>query len=235
MRMAASDDAPTLDWAGERSLRVGVGEGISEATRRRVLGAYRRLRAAGIPGLVDVAPAYATLLLTFGTGGFDAAALEARVRAALEGLGAGEESGGRTVEIPVCYEGDLAPDLEDVARLHGMSPGEVADLHASGDYVVHFLGFSPGFPYLGGLPERIATPRLERPRLRVPPGSVGIAGPQTGIYPHATPGGWRLVGRTPRRIFAAEEEAPALLSLGDRVRFRRIRRAEFETLLRENA
>jgi inhibitor of KinA len=233
--MAGAEVSPTLGWAGERSLRVAVGEGISEATRRRVLGAYRRLRAAGIPGLLDVTPAFATLLLTFDAGSLDPAQAEDRVARALEGLGAGEEASGRSVEIPVCYEGDLAPDLDDVARLHDLSPGEAAGLHASADYVVHFLGFSPGFPYLGGLPERLATPRLERPRVRVPPGSVGIAGQQTGVYPNATPGGWRLVGRTPLRLFAPERDPPALLALGDHVRFVPISRAQFDRLLVQEA
>ena len=125
----------------------------------------------------------------------------------------------RTVEVPVRYGG---PDLDDVARLAGMTADEVIVLHSGAEYVVYFLGFSPGFPYLGGMPEALATPRLASPRLRVPAGSVAIGGSQTGIYPVASPGGWRIIGRTPLELFRADREPPALLAMGDRVRFTRL-------------
>jgi inhibitor of KinA len=134
----------------------------------------------------------------------------------------------RTVEIPVCYGGDLGPDIDDVARQHGMSAQDVIDIHASGDYLVYMVGFMPGFAYLGGLSSRIATPRRQTPRTAVPAGSVGIGGEQTGVYPLVSPGGWNLIGRTPLRIFDIDRTDAALLATGDRVRFRPISNGEFK-------
>jgi inhibitor of KinA len=133
----------------------------------------------------------------------------------------------RAVDIPVCYGGELGPDLEDVARQHGVSAQEVIDIHAGGDYLVYMVGFMPGFAYLGGLSSRIATPRRQTPRTAVPAGSVGIGGEQTGMYPLVSPGGWNLIGRTPRRIFDIDRAEPALLVTGDRVRFHAISVDEF--------
>ena len=136
------------------------------------------------------------------------------------------------VEIPVCYGGEFGPDLEDVAALHIMTAEQVIDLHSSATYRVYFLGFVPGFAYLGELPRKLVTPRLGTPRKRVPPGSVAIAGHQTGVYPFATPGGWRLLGRTPLRMFQADREGLSLVSIGDRVRFAPISAARFADLER---
>jgi inhibitor of KinA len=132
------------------------------------------------------------------------------------------------VEIPVCYGGLGGPDLELVAAHCGLGAGEVAALHAGADYVVHAIGFTPGFPYLGGLPEALHAPRRDTPRVRVPAGSVGIGGAQTGVYPLESPGGWQLIGRTPIALFRPERDPAALLRPGDRVRFRAISDAEFE-------
>ena len=123
------------------------------------------------------------------------------------------------MQIPIRYGEEFGPDLEGVAKLHGISPEEVVELHSSATYTVYFLGFVPGFAYLGGLPERIATPRLQTPRKHVPRGSLGIAGNQTGVYPCSTPGGWQIIGRTPLEMFRPDRENMSLLSIGDRVRF----------------
>ncbi|MCM3174722.1 5-oxoprolinase subunit PxpB [Paenibacillus sp. MER 99-2] len=125
----------------------------------------------------------------------------------------------RTVTIPVCYGGEFGPDLEYVASVHALTPDEVIAIHTAGEYLVHMLGFAPGFPYLGGLSARIATPRRATPRLRVEAGTVGIGGEQTGIYPLATPGGWQCIGRTPIPLFRPDDNPPSLLTAGDRVRF----------------
>jgi inhibitor of KinA len=138
----------------------------------------------------------------------------------------------RQVEIPVCYGGEYGPDLTDVSEMHGMTPAQVIELHSSTTYVVYFLGFVPGFAYLGELPEALVTPRLATPRRRVPPGSVAIAGRQTGVYPVATPGGWRLLGRTPISMFRPDQEGFSLLSIGDRVRFTPISQEQFAALER---
>jgi inhibitor of KinA len=222
---------PSLSWASERALRVDLapsGDAFSEAAHRRVRAAFEGLRAARLPGLVDVTPAYGTLLLTFDAATLDPEAAEAAVREFVGVVDEVSPTATRLVEIPVCYEGDLAPDLEEVARRHGIAAAEVVALHASAEYVVRFLGFSPGFAYLAGLPAEIATPRRAEPRVRARPGSVGIAGSQTGVYPQATPGGWQLIGCTPRPMFDLRREPPALLALGDRVRFVPIPRARFD-------
>lgn len=125
----------------------------------------------------------------------------------------------RTVDIPVVYGGEQGPDLDEVAQLAGMTPRQVVECHSGARYDVYFLGFQPGFPYLGGLPESIAAPRRAEPRLRVPAGSVGIGGRQTGIYPQATPGGWQIIGRTPLAMFDPALNPPTLLLPGDQVRF----------------
>ena len=137
--------------------------------------------------------------------------LEAILREYLERLEGVKLPEARLVEIPVCYGGEYGPDLAEVCALHGMTAAQVIELHASVEYLVYFLGFVPGFAYLGELPEALVTPRLAAPRRKVPAGSVGIAGNQTGVYPFATPGGWRLLGRTPVAMFRADREELSLL------------------------
>ena len=173
-----------------------------------------RFRACGI-----FIPAYCSLLVKFDALKLDHARLEAILRGYLDRLAQVELPPARQLEIPVCYGGQFGEDLDEVAALHGMSPAQVIELHTSVTYLVYFLGFVPGFAYLGELPEALATPRLAVPRKSVPPGSVGIAGNQTGVYPFATPGGWRLIGRTPVAMFRPDRIEMSVLSLGDRVRF----------------
>lgn len=134
----------------------------------------------------------------------------------------------RIVEIPVCYEGEFGPDLETVAKMNGLSTDEVIHIHSTGNYSVYMIGFAPGFPFIGGMSERIAAPRRKFPRLKIPSRSVGIAGMQTGIYPIETPGGWQLIGRTPLRLFRPEEEHPSLLKAGDKVQFSPISLEEYK-------
>jgi inhibitor of KinA len=156
--------------------------------------------------------------------------LEARLRQYLARLEEVKLPKPRHVEIPVCYGGEFGPDLEEVAALRGIETEQVIRLHSSATYRVYFLGFAPGFAYLGQLPEELVTPRLATPRKHVPAGSVAIAGNQTGVYPFATPGGWRLLGRTPTRMFRADRDGLSLLSIGDRVRFTPIPSERFAEL-----
>jgi inhibitor of KinA len=139
-------------------------------------------------------------------------------------------SEGRTVELPVCYGGEFGPDLATVAEHAKLSPEEVIKRHCAGNYLVYLVGFSPGFAYLGGLAKELATPRHATPRPRVPAGSIGIGGEQTGVYPVSTPGGWNLIGRTPLRLFLPEQDPPVMLRAGDRVKFRAISMEEFVTM-----
>ena len=133
----------------------------------------------------------------------------------------------RTVEIPVCYGGEFGPDLNLVANVNHLTIDEVIQIHTSNEYLVYMIGFAPGFPYLGGMSEIIATPRKETPRLTIPSQSVGIAGKQTGIYPIETPGGWQIIGRTPFKLFRPNENPPTLLKAGDKVCFRSISLQEY--------
>jgi KipI family sensor histidine kinase inhibitor len=203
--------------ASDRSLLLVFDDRISLAAHRDVLRLTPLLQS--VRGVTNVHPAYASILIDFDPrsirhSGVQRAAQELFAQAASAPL-----PEPRTVEIPVVYGGENGPDLEAVAELTGHTPEEVAALHSGAEYLVYFLGFSPGFPYLGGLPESIAAPRLETPRKRVPAGSVAIGGRQTGVYPTASPGGWRIIGRTPLRLFTPSVDPPVLLRMGDRVRF----------------
>jgi inhibitor of KinA len=193
----------------------------------------RLLELEPIAGVRNLHPAYCSLLVKFDALKLQHDELEVILR---EYLGRLEEVSlpePRQVEIPVCYGGECGPDLSDVAAMHGMTPAHAVELHTSTTYLVYFLGFVPGFAYLGQLPEALVTPRLATPRKRVPAGSVGIAGNQTGVYPFTTPGGWRLLGRTPMAMFRTGREGLSLLSIGDRVRFTPISADRFATLEKE--
>jgi inhibitor of KinA len=210
---------PLSRWVSDHGLLLAFGGESSNSVRERVLGAIEALRRAEIPGLRNLHPAFASILVVCDPRAVSPEAFEAAVRRALSDRGAPQALPRRLVEVPVCYEPECGPDLEDVARSHGLSVAEAVRLHSAAEYVVAFLGFTPGFPYMAGLPEALATPRLATPRKQVPAGSVAIGGSQAGIYPFATPGGWRLVGRTPLELFRVDRDPPALLLPGDRVRF----------------
>lgn len=221
--------APSIAWAGDRFLRIAFGDIPDAPTGNRIRAAFAALSAASIPGLLDLTPAYTTILATFDARRIDAET-EAAVRTALAGAGTTAAPPSREVEVPVCYGGRHGEDLEDLARAHNLTADETISCHTSAIYTVAFIGFNPGFPYIRGLPDQLATPRLASPRPRVPAGSIGIAGTQTGIYPGGTPGGWRLIGRTPLSIFDPARDPAALLAAGDRVRFTPISAAEFDRI-----
>ena len=216
--------------ASDRSLLVSLGEQISIESHQRVAKLLRLLELEPISGVRNLHPAYCSLLITFDALKWTHAELETILRGYLDRLRDLRLPEPREVEIPVCYGGEYGPDLEDVAALHGIPPAEVIELHASTVYVVYFLGFVPGFAYLGELPDALVTPRLATPRRSVMPGSVGIAGRQTGVYPLATPGGWRLIGRTPVAMFRPDRDVMNLLAIGDCVRFTAISSEQFSAL-----
>ena len=222
---------PRIEPCSDRSLLVVFDQEISIAAHRSVLRLTRLLLERRDPFIVNLHPGYSSVLVSFDPAGIACSDLTHLLETCLGSLAEIALPKARTVLVPVCYEGDLAPDLADIAALHGLEPAEVVRIHCAGEYRVHFLGFSPGFPYMGGLSERIATPRLATPRTRVPAGSVAIAGLQTGIYPMSSPGGWRILGRTPLRLFRPEASPPVGIEMGDIVRFRRIARDEFDRLL----
>ena len=207
----------TIHPASDRSLLVSFGDEISIDTHHQVARLTHALE--GQSGILNLHPAYASVLLDFDPRLHSHAGIEALARERMEAA-RDEALPARTIEIPVCYGGEFGPDLEDVARHTGLSPERVVELHAAADYLVYFVGFSTCFPYLGGLPPELATPRLSAPRKNVPAGSVAIGGSQAGIYPLASPGGWRIVGRTPLPLFDPQASPPPLLRMGDRLRFK---------------
>lgn len=211
--------------AGDSSLVVELGEGIDPAVNRRVQSLARVIRERGPAGVVEVVPAYRSLLVYYRPWELPLHALLGWL-ARLE-VWEVDPGPSRLVRMPVVYGEEFGPDLEEIARFARISPQEVTAIHAGRDYMVYCLGFAPGFPFLGKVAPEIAIPRLATPRTRVPAGSVGIAGEQTGIYPSESPGGWRLVGRTPLPLFAPHRDPPTLLQPGDRVRFLPITAEEF--------
>jgi len=224
---------------GDSALIVELGEAINEATHVRVQAALRALMVEPLPGVSEVVPAYTTVTLFYDPWAVVQAGapadeittwLAAAVRERLKNPPKTAKSKPRTVEVPVCYGGEHGPDLNRVAAQAKLAPEDVVRRHAKAEYRVHLIGFSPGFPYLGGLPKELVTPRHAKPRMAVPAGSVGIGGEQTGIYPQSTPGGWNLIGRTPLRLFRPEEDPPVLLQAGDIVKFRAIAAEEFAQL-----
>lgn len=219
---------------GDCAILITLGNSIDEATHQRVRAVTARLDAHPPQGIVDRVPAFASVVVHYEplrVADDGARSPYERMIATLSELLSDARHDALPdppiVEIPVCYGGELGPDLGDVATQHGMTAAQVIEIHASGDYRVYMVGFMPGFAYLGGLPERIATPRRQTPRTAVPAGTVGIGGRQTGVYPLVSPGGWNLIGRTPLRMFDVNREEPTLLSTGDRVRFRPISAVEF--------
>ena len=213
--------------ASDQTLLVYLGEEIGLPAHERVLNLLRVLQKDPPKWLRNLEPAYTSLMVTFDPCKVDHSGAEQLLRQYGERAKTARPRKARTLEIPVFYGGEFGPDLNDVAALHGLKPQEVIALHSSRTYHAYFLGFAPGFAYLGDLPEQISTPRLETPRKKVPAGSVGIAGRQTAVYPFSTPGGWRLIGRTPLKMFRSDRKGMALISIGDEVKFRAISREQF--------
>jgi inhibitor of KinA len=216
---------------GDAALLVSFGERIDLEINRRVHALAQRLSQEPLDGFIESVPAYCSLLVHYDPLVVDYPAVLAWVVGNVEPLKPlitdptdhfptfQTAFQPRRVEIPTVYGGEDGPDLEFVAQYHHLTPEEVIRIHSGVDYPVYMLGFTPGFAYLGGLDARIVTPRLDQPRTRIPAGSVGIAGMQTGVYPLDTPGGWRIIGRTSLRLFDPLADPPALLAPGDIVRF----------------
>jgi inhibitor of KinA len=216
--------------ASDQAMLVYLGEEIGPPAHERVLKLLRWLQKNPPDWLRNLQPAYTSLMLTFDACRVDHAEVEATLRTIEERAKGTRTKRPRTVEIPVCYGGEFGPDLEDVAKARGLKPSDFIEIHSSHTYHAYFLGFAPGFAYLGDLPEEIATPRLGTPRKKVPAGSIGIAGRQSAVYPFSTPSGWRLIGRTPLAIFRAGRKPMELISIGDQVRFRTISHEEYREL-----
>ncbi|HWK23658.1 MAG TPA: 5-oxoprolinase subunit PxpB [Ureibacillus sp.] len=223
---------------GDAALVIQLGEGINEAIHKKVIHTMNQLEAHPFEGLIETVPAYNSVTVYynpvevyFSTNNKVKETPYMIVKKIILDLlnksFSATTKRERIVKIPVVYGGKMGPDLEYVAHYHGLTIDEVIHIHSNTQYLVYMLGFAPGFPFMGGMDKQIATPRKDTPRLSIPPGSVGIAGSQTGIYPLETPGGWQIIGRTPLRLFLPEQSPPTLIQPGDRIQFTPISQEDY--------
>lgn len=225
---------------GDQAVVIELGKDINEESQQRVQLFTSFLDGNMEPWMVEYIPAFTTVTIFYDPVAvitlfkeqsklpYDIVCIQ--LKKLLSRMSASEAIPQRIVEIPVCYGGEMGPDLPFVAEHNGLTQEEVIHIHSEGDYTVFMIGFAPGFPYVGGMSEKIATPRRDTPRLKIPPRTVGIAGKQTGVYPIETPGGWQLIGRTPLELFRPEEEPPTLLRAGDKIKFNPISIEEYKSL-----
>lgn len=211
--------APRYLVAGDSALVVEFGDTIDPAVNRRVRELFLAIEGAPIAGVRDLVPTYRSVLVSYDPTQTTFDALQLQIEKLERGRSNAVIPPPRVVEIPTAYGGAFGPDLGFVAGHNHLSEDQVVDIHSGSDYLVYMMGFSPGFTYLGGMSERIATPRLKTPRTAIPAGSVGIAQQQTGIYPVESPGGWQLIGRTPVSLFDPSRVPPVVVEAGDYIRF----------------
>ncbi len=220
---------PRVLLCGETGISVEFGDKIDLNINRKVRHLYKRFKAARYPGILDINPTYCSLFIRYDPWICSLEKLLLIIEEKLKAEDATDQHFERIIDIPVCYESEFGLDITQVADFHGMHTEKVIELHTAPVYHVYMIGFILGFPYLGGLDHRLYTPRKKDPRKTVPAGSVGIAGRQTGIYPVESPGGWRIIGTTPVKIFDLQRKEPFLLEMGDKMRFISITREEFES------
>lgn len=218
---------------GDKSLVIEFGDNISPEINKKIRNMYLAIEKSKLDGIIEMVPTYRSLLVSYNPLKIRFNELCQKLRECEENLNDSGSEPAKVVEIPTIYGGEYGPDIEFVASHNKLSVDEVIKIHSSRDYLIYMLGFTPGFPYLGGMSEKIETPRLENPRTKIPAGSVGIAGKQTGIYPIDSPGGWQLIGRTPVKLFDPFAEPPVLLNAGDYVRFVPINEKEYKSILNQ--
>lgn len=212
---------------GDQAIVIEFGNEINEQTEQQVRKVSALLESRPPEWMIEFIPAFTTVSIFYNPILAPYDLVKTQLAHLLTQLGEVPSVHSRTIEIPVCYGDEFGPDLEFVAQYNQLTPREVIDIHTAGTYSVHMIGFAPGFPFIGGMSEKIAAPRRESPRLRIPERTVGIAGMQTGVYPIETPGGWQLIGRTPLRLFRPEHDIPSLLRAGDKVIFREISQQDY--------
>lgn len=233
--MVKSEKSPVCRIAGDTGLLVEFGEGIDPDVNEKVRALADSVRKKPLNGIIEIIPTYRSLLFVYDPERIRPAQLTDYIETLDSNIENSMARGFKVVEIPVCYGGEYGPDMETVKKSAGLSIEEVIQLHSRPEYLIYMVGFTPGFPFLGGLEKRLFTPRLTTPRTLVPEGSVGIANNQTGIYPVASPGGWQIIGRTPLKLFAPHREPPFLYKAGDRIKFVPISRERYEHLMQEDA
>ncbi|MCI8578134.1 MAG: 5-oxoprolinase subunit PxpB [Lachnospiraceae bacterium] len=216
--------------AGDSSLLIEFGKEISPEINRKIAATVQLMKEQHIEGVVDMIPAFCSLLINYDPRVVRYDKMKKRLESLVRmDIKVGAEKR-RIFEIPVVYGGEYGPDLAAIAQHAGLSEAEVINIHSSQDYLIYMLGFLPGFCYLGGLDERIHTPRLANPRLKIRAGSVGIGGSQTGIYPLDSPGGWQLMGMTPVKTYDPDREVPILVEAGNYIRFVPVDEAEYHRI-----
>lgn len=229
---------PKISFVGDCAIRVTFGDEVNLEINNKVQSFTKYLKLKNEPLFQEIVPSFTSVLISLNLkkslelckrNNIDNPyeLLKLKVEEFLKQPFFLKEDNKKVIEIPVCYDGEFGPDLQEVARINNLSKEDVILKHSSKDYFVYMLGFAPGFPYLAGVDPVIATPRKQTPRLKIEAGSVGIAGEQTGIYSIATPGGWQIIGRTPKKLFTPEKDKPTLLNAGDWIRFKAISEEEY--------
>ena len=221
-------------FSGDSALVIEFGNEISVDINKKIRKMMDDIKKENIDGIVELVPTYCSLLINYDVLKIDYNTLVEKLKTFLNNnLETAEGEEVTLIEIPTLYNDEVGPDLSYVAEHNKLSKEEVIKIHTGTDYLVYMLGFMPGFTYLGGMSEKIATPRLESPRLQIYPGSVGIAGKQTGMYPSMSPGGWRIIGRTPLKLYNPNSETPVYISSGDYIRYVSISEEEYNNILKK--
>ena len=221
-------------FSGDSALVIQFGNEISVEVNKKIRKMMDDIKKENIDGIVELVPTYCSLLINYDVLKIDYNALTEKLKKFLSNNEATVEDEEVTlIEIPTLYNDECGPDLEYVAEYNKLSKEEVIKIHTGTDYLVYMLGFMPGFTYLGGMSEKIATPRLESPRLQIYPGSVGIAGKQTGMYPSMSPGGWRIIGRTPLKLYNPDSDIPVYISSGDYIRYVSVDEEKYNEILKQ--
>ena len=221
-------------FSGDSALVIEFGNEISVDINKKIRKMMDDIKKENIDGIVELVPTYCSLLINYDVLKIDYNTLVEKLKTFLNNdLETAEGEEVTLVEIPTLYNDEVGPDLSYVAEHNKLSKEEVIKIHTGTDYLVYMLGFMPGFTYLGGMSEKIATPRLESPRLQIYPGSVGIAGKQTGMYPSMSPGGWRIIGRTSLKLYNPDSDTPVYISSGDYVRYVSISEEEYNDILKK--
>jgi KipI family sensor histidine kinase inhibitor len=221
---------PVIKITGDTSIAVVFDQVISPKINAQIRALDEEIAAARIYGIFETVPTYCALTIHYDPVRIRYEELRAKIEELMKKAHSAKKRRPTVIEIPVCYGGEFGPDIENVAKHAGISVEEVIKIHTAPEYLIYMLGFTPGFSYMGGMDERIATPRLTEPRVLIPAGSVGIAGAQTGIYPIDSPGGWQLIGRTPVVLYDPDREEPIMLDAGMHVKFVQIDGEEFESI-----
>ncbi|RLL42826.1 5-oxoprolinase subunit PxpB [Oceanobacillus piezotolerans] len=218
---------------GDRGLRITLGDSISKETNDRIRSFSSLLEDENIKGVIEWIPTYTSISIFYDPALISYDSLRERMNSLYENISLIDVPPADVITIPVCYSKEYGPDLTNVSKHNQLTEEEVIKIHTEPDYLIYMMGFSPGFPYLGGMSEKIATPRLSSPRAKIEAGSVGIAGSQTGIYPLESPGGWQIIGRTPLKLYNPKSDHPILLRSGNYIRFTPVTEEEYQTI--ENA